>query len=221
MRTHAGSRASCGRLHSTGLCKPFLSHARSVYGSLSSKGTYLAAEPVTGPTPSQRLSTADESGSHRVAAERLAAERLFWESVKDSTEPADITAYLAQYPGGTYAALAHNRLKRLAPSPLPDDESVSTESEDKLHHLTKRIWKAKTRLWAIELEIDGNRVDANLRYKHSLDTLRCRGKINNIGKISAFCISSGYANRRLKGTFPNIELVNRGGGARRRCIFCL
>jgi len=40
-------------------------------------------------------------------------ELAFWESVKDSHDPADFQAYLEQYPGGTFAALARNRLTAL------------------------------------------------------------------------------------------------------------
>ena len=42
-------------------------------------------------------------------------ELAFWESVKDSHDPADFQAYLEQYPGGTFAALARNRLAALQP----------------------------------------------------------------------------------------------------------
>ena len=51
--------------------------------------------------------------SDRLSAEHLAVERVFWESVKDSTNAADLQAYLDQYPGGTYATLARIRLKAL------------------------------------------------------------------------------------------------------------
>ena len=80
------------------------------YGSLSSKGVYLAAGPEPEPAPSQRPSTADGSGSPRVVAEH---ELLFWESVKDSEHPVDIRLYLDRYPGGIYEGLARNRLERL------------------------------------------------------------------------------------------------------------
>ena len=51
----------------------------------------------------------------QLAAERLAAEEelLFWESVKDSDDPADLEAYGLRYPDGRFAALATNRLERL------------------------------------------------------------------------------------------------------------
>ena len=81
-----------------------------VYGSLSSRGAYLAARPAPKPSPAVQPSRAEASDSPQVAADR---ELLFWESVKDSEHPADIQAYLDRYPGGTYEALARNRLKRL------------------------------------------------------------------------------------------------------------
>ena len=40
-------------------------------------------------------------------------ETAFWESVKDSKDPADFRAYLEQFPEGTYRSLALNRLRRL------------------------------------------------------------------------------------------------------------
>ena len=70
----------------------------------------LADEHETAPPVS-------ESASDRLDAERLAVERLFWQSVKDSEDRADIQAYLDKYPDGEYAVLARNRLKRLASSP--------------------------------------------------------------------------------------------------------
>ena len=65
----------------------------------------------------ETASSVSESTSDRLEAERLAAERLFWQSVKDSEDRADIQAYLDKYPDGEYAVLARNRLKRLASSP--------------------------------------------------------------------------------------------------------
>ena len=79
-----------------------------VYGSLSSRGVYLAAAPAPGVSAS-----GSPGASERMVAERLASERLFWESVKDSEEPADFRAYLERYPDGEYEALARNRLMRL------------------------------------------------------------------------------------------------------------
>lgn len=44
-----------------------------------------------------------------------ATELVFWQSIADSTDPADFHAYLAQWPEGAFALLARNRLDRLDP----------------------------------------------------------------------------------------------------------
>ena len=41
------------------------------------------------------------------------AELLFWQSIKDSSDAADFTAYLRKYPNGQFADIARNRLKKL------------------------------------------------------------------------------------------------------------
>ena len=66
------------------------------------------AQPETG--------TSSEGGS--------AAELLFWESVKDSEDTADLQAYLDRYPEGICAVLARNRLRRLTASGEPNAPQV-------------------------------------------------------------------------------------------------
>ena len=48
-----------------------------------------------------------------------AMELAFWDAIKDSTDPADFEAYLAQFPDGTFAALARIRINRFATRPAP------------------------------------------------------------------------------------------------------
>jgi hypothetical protein len=43
-----------------------------------------------------------------------AMELAFWTSIESSADPADFDAYLQQWPNGTFAALARNRLNRLS-----------------------------------------------------------------------------------------------------------
>lgn len=53
-------------------------------------------------------------------AQTSAAEISFWESVRDSKNPAELRAYLQQYPNGAFKALAESRLaamERSAPPP--------------------------------------------------------------------------------------------------------
>ena len=106
-----------------------------VYGSLSSKGVYLTAR--ADPEQFSNAGTREErrSPAERLAAEELAARRvaeqkelLFWESVKDSHDPADIQAYLDKYPTGEYVTLARNRLQRLLPSAAPGVSVATPET---------------------------------------------------------------------------------------------
>jgi hypothetical protein len=48
----------------------------------------------------------------------------FWESVKDSKDPAELQAYLDKYPNGTFSGLAKIRLDRLKKTPA-DEASVA------------------------------------------------------------------------------------------------
>ena len=52
-------------------------------------------------------------------AQDNSAEIVFWESVRDSKDPAQLRAYLQRYPQGTFAVLARGRLARLDPRPAP------------------------------------------------------------------------------------------------------
>ena len=99
-----------------------------VYGSLSGDDTYLGSPPGTISAvvpPVAGESNSDDVTDGRLEAERLAVERTFWESIKDSDNPADFLAYMEKFPGGTYEALANNRLRRLSSSPESSVEQVA------------------------------------------------------------------------------------------------
>ena len=72
------------------------------------------------------------------SAEPTAAERLFWQSVKDSGDAADLRAYLDRYPQGTYAALARNWLGRLQAQGRASDGSRPVRSVEAAH---RAVWK--------------------------------------------------------------------------------
>ena len=72
--------------------------------------------PSTGATqPPEPASSNAQSAA--VGAGNQAVELAYWDTIKDSTDPADFEAYLAQFPNGAFAALASNRLARLASPP--------------------------------------------------------------------------------------------------------
>jgi adenylate cyclase len=54
------------------------------------------------------------SSAEMAAAELHAVELVFWESIKESTRPADYEAYLEQYPEGSFVPLARTRLDEFA-----------------------------------------------------------------------------------------------------------
>src|SRR5258708_18334976 len=55
-------------------------------------------------------------------------EVIFWESIKNSSNPGDYKAYLAQYPQGTFAPLARNRTGT-APAPAKAAQQVAKPAE--------------------------------------------------------------------------------------------
>ena len=90
-----------------------LTHARQTprYGKLRDedfdRGDFVFALPARAakaPAPKQ-------TGGASVDPQAL--ELAFWQSVKDSADPADFQDYLAQFPGGTFARLARRRLEDL------------------------------------------------------------------------------------------------------------
>lgn len=92
-----------------------------------------------------------------------AAETAFWDSVKDSRDPAEVRAYLEKFPNGLFAPLAKIRLRNLeaakspAPAPTPaastppeqqqqpasapalTSESIIREVQDRLYNLNYQI----------------------------------------------------------------------------------
>jgi carboxyl-terminal processing protease len=54
------------------------------------------------------------------AEDARAVEVTFWNSIKDSKDPADFVAYLEQYPQGNFARLARNRLNLLTGTRVAD-----------------------------------------------------------------------------------------------------
>ncbi len=85
-----------------------------VYGSLSADQFYLnpgqsgsfQQAAITAPT----IPNAPSATSQEDRGMSNDTERLFWESINDSTNKADYDAYLRQFPTGVFASLARNRI---------------------------------------------------------------------------------------------------------------
>ena len=196
-----------------------------VYGSLSSEGAYLATlpEPAPEPTPEKSTTVSKQREEGPVTEgltpmrEPAQVEVVFWESVRESTDPSDIQAYLDRYPAGAYASLAQNSLKRLAPSPPSDiapsppsnNEPVATESMVKLRLPTEGTWTANNSGWSIKLTRDGNQLVAGVRHTGVFGSMKCQGEFSDSGEIKGWC-SGTQGFRKLRGTFPHVQLYYYG-----------
>jgi len=85
------------------------------------KGGQVVAKPTPVPVPKKitakkKTATANSRTSRSAKSpsdSAAAAEMIFWNSIKDSTNPDDFKVYLKKYPNGEFAELAENRLKTL------------------------------------------------------------------------------------------------------------
>ena len=76
-------------------------------------------------------------GGDAVKAQHIATEREFWQSIKDSRNPASFRAYLTRYPQGQFAVLAQIRLDELEGGARGDaSASETTAGEDRAQGLT-------------------------------------------------------------------------------------
>ena len=55
----------------------------------------------------------EQATASSVSPSGMTPEMMFWQSIQGSTNPADFEAYVRQFPNGTFAALAGNRIKDL------------------------------------------------------------------------------------------------------------
>jgi hypothetical protein len=98
-------------------------------------------DATTAPAPVPPATTHAESGDHgssdgpalrqpASATEDAEFELTFWESIKDSGNPAEFAAYLERYPAGTFAALAEARHQALLEeAAAPAAEAAAADAE--------------------------------------------------------------------------------------------
>lgn len=93
-----------------------------VYGSLPGKKIYFKApEKVAAPAPAKPVKTQPvlQSPQQR-GSNDLAAEMLFWNTVKDSKDPDVLQAYVSEYPNGKFARLAKILIGKYTPATEPE-----------------------------------------------------------------------------------------------------
>ena len=140
----------------------------------------------------------------------LAIEREFWVSVRDSTRPDDIRAYLDKYPNGNFSALARNRLEalarqaaasaaasapvpppRVAPAP-PEPRKALVIGNDQYEHVSKLLnARADAEAIAKALEAAGFQVTLrfNLPERSMKEALRNFKSLLKGGDVAVFYYS--------------------------------
>ena len=93
------------------------SRGTTATGYLDAAGAASLGAPVPAAALSPVAASAANVAASVPAAELTRAETVFWESMRDSTNPADFEAYLARWPSGIYAPLATSRLSALRGGP--------------------------------------------------------------------------------------------------------
>lgn len=99
-----------------GLSRPA---ARAIFALLVLTATYGAAG--ADPAPAALTERAPHV-SPMLLAQAPSPEVAFWESVRNSDDPAELEAYLKAYPDGQFAPLARIRLEKLKPDAAPEVE---------------------------------------------------------------------------------------------------
>ncbi|HEX6156330.1 MAG TPA: hypothetical protein VFZ54_09930 [Burkholderiales bacterium] len=89
-------------------------------------GKVTAAAAATGLAPRPAAAPAPALPSSPVVPSEAGVETMFWESIRQSSNPADFRAYLEQYPQGRFAPLARNRLAALGQTPPPTPAPASS-----------------------------------------------------------------------------------------------
>ena len=131
-----------------------------------------APQPVAQPAPIPQP-VAPPQVEQQAAVDK---EALFWESIKDSRNPAEFDAYLRKYPDGTFADLARTKIEGLkapveAPQPAQQAATstsaqapagqlrVSSETMEVIQLYLRNVGSQSGRYWALAVSNDGERAE--------------------------------------------------------------
>jgi len=117
--------------------------ARARLEALAAAAAAPKAAAVAPPEPRKPAAPPAEPARTSPKAEP-SQEALFWESVRGSTNPAELRAYLSKYPDGTFAPLARARLEALAAA----DAKRAAESQAKPAAATPASARSYSGRWA-------------------------------------------------------------------------
>lgn len=119
-----------------------------VYGSLSAEQIFL--------NDTRGLSLVTPSPEAAQSPGASAAEIAFWQSIADTSDPAELESYLARYPDGLFSVLAQSRVARLrTTAPEPQDEFkplVPQDNQAEVESVDPEPSRALTRSEIVELQ---------------------------------------------------------------------
>ena len=81
------------------------------------------------PAATSAVAPGRPSAGQQPAAATAQQENLFWQSIMNSTDPAEFAAYLAQFPNGVFRMLAENRLEALR-APVGDSPAAGVAAAE-------------------------------------------------------------------------------------------
>ena len=161
-------------------------------------------------------------------------EVVFWESIRESTRAADFEAYLAQYPEGTFATLARNRLGEIAAAATASTTVDETAPEVQTAAVSTRQrvarfdgeWRGKATLsqgqctrfsplqWRVRI-VDGT---ALVRAKKGNRTVALTGAIDRRGRLR---LASADGRLKADGLYADGAITGRlvGRGALAACTW--
>ena len=182
---------------------------------------------VTPKAPAQTASPPASTGPSN------AAEILFWQSIQDSDSPAMFSAYLDQYPRGTFAQLARLKIEQLSkpaqiqPKRPPKDRKIVSAARSAPSASTtprkaglEGIWTAKNDGWEIKLVVQAGKVVANLSCASSGEQRQESGSLRKGGRVSLI-FSYGHYSVELTGALPllktSYQVVDDESGVAPQC----
>ena len=136
-------------------------------------------------------------------------ELSFWETIKDSANPADFEAYLRKFPSGTFAGLARNRLEAFkeqqvtlaAPAPATSPSKPLTPAE------WNGNWTAKWRRFSLNLTVDGSSVEGELTdWQWTGWPYSSKGRIDADGHFSGWLEIPTGGRYPIFGEFPELKV---------------
>ena len=130
-----------------------------------------------------------------VEAQSKSPEIVFWESVRNTGDPAELEAYLKAFPNGKFAPLARIRLNRLKTDPGPKTE-VGTKPDKDAEPTFRRTAERDDKVTVPDLVERAGKGDAQSLFR--LGTLYLDG--NGVPKsekraIAYFCLARDFGSR--------------------------